>query len=135
MSSMLGSKWSIPPIPWDREDVWPDSCPTVTNYLFDAFESAFGIRPVDVSYSRFPDGVSARLMINQRLSIRHNVWAVDVMSILRRAGLDLSVVVLSTVSPVEIEEENGEVEAMMNAFRESLRRNQVTQTWIPATIG
>jgi len=122
MSNTHESRWNIPPIPWDREDVWLDSCPTVTNYLFDAFETAFAIRPVNARYSRFPDGVAVDLVIDKRLSIKHNVWAVEIMSRLRRSGLDLSVVVSSSVSPVEIEHENGEVEAMLRAFHESRQR-------------
>jgi len=127
MSNTHESRWNIPPIPWDREDVWLDSCPTVTNYLFDAFETAFGFRPVDAEYARYPDGVSVSLMIDRRLSFQHNVWAVEVMSKLRRSGMDLSVAVFSAISPVTIEHENGEVDALMRAFRESLKQSRPVQ--------
>jgi len=112
------SPWTIPPIPWDPEDVWLDSCPTVTNYLFDAFELAFGIRPVNAEYNRFPDGYYVSLIIDKRLSIYHNAWAVEMYSKLRRSGFDLSVSVYSTVLMVEIERDNGEFDAMMRTFRE-----------------
>ena len=121
MSNTSESPWTIPPIPWDLEDVWLGSCPTVTNYLFDAFEIAFGIRPIDAQYDRFPDGFSVSLIIDKRLSIKHHIWGSEMYSKLRRSGLDLSVAVDSTISPVDIERENGETEAMMRAFHEHMQ--------------
>ena len=124
MNNTEESPWTIPPIPWDPEDVWLGSCPTVTNYLFDAFRIAFGIRPIDAEYDRFPDGFSVRLIIDKRLSIKHHIWSSDMYTKLRRSGLDLSVTVYSTISPVRIEDENGETEALFRAFHESRKRRQ-----------
>ena len=87
--------WDMPPIPWDPEDVWLGACPAVTKYLMDAFETAFGERPVEVVYSRFPDGHWARLEIKGVLEIDHNVWGILMAKKLRRFGLDLEVVVHS----------------------------------------
>ena len=86
---------NFPPITWDPECVWAEYCPEVEKYLFDAFEAAFGIRPVQVMYSEYPDGVYASLVIDAELAVEHNAWAGGVASKMRRSGLKLSVVVRS----------------------------------------
>ena len=88
----IAETWeNLPPIPWDLEEVWLYSCPTVTDYLYDAFETAFGVRPVDAWYKRFPDGAYVQLQIDEKLISEHNMWGVLMSTKLRRAGLDLSV--------------------------------------------
>ena len=86
----------MPPIPWEPDEVWLGSCPIVTKYLLDAFEKAFGERPVEVDYAHFPDGHSARLQIQGKLEDDHNIWGMRMYSKLRRSGLDLAVVVRSS---------------------------------------
>ena len=81
----------IPPIPWDPEDVWLGDCPKVTNYLMDAFESAYGIRPVESWYSKFPDGWYAALRLDSIPTVMHHVWGDEISTKLRRSGLDLIV--------------------------------------------
>ena len=124
MNEMQECWQNIPPIPWDPEDVWLDSCPTVTNYLFDAFEGAFGKRPVDSWYSRFPDGVWVRLQIDGKLEDRHNYWGVLVSSKLRRSGLDLAVVVGTNSINSQDEREYEEMLAEVRARRERRRSLQ-----------
>ena len=81
----------IPPIPWDPEDVWLGECPTVTTYLFDAFESAFGMRPVESWYSKFPDGWYASIRLDRETVTNHDYWGALMSDKLRRSGLDLIV--------------------------------------------
>ena len=47
---------SIPPIPWDIENVCAHSCPSVTEYPVDAFEISFAEQPIDAIYSAVPRG-------------------------------------------------------------------------------
>ena len=91
MNYASGNWREIPPVPWDPGDVWLGACPTVTNYLMDSFEKAFGMRPVDVEYNRFPDGYYATLRIDGTLETDHNYWGMLVSSKLLRSGLDLAV--------------------------------------------
>jgi len=84
-----------PPIPWNPEDVWLDSCPAVSEYLMSAFEASFGARPVEATYSAYPDGVYACLIVDGKLMTKHNVWGSVIASKLRRSGLDLNVYVRS----------------------------------------
>ena len=91
-----------PPIPWDLEDVWLYSCPAVTEYLYDAFEGAFGVRPFDAEYRKFPGGAYVELQIDEELETEHNVWGIIVSTKLRRAGLDLSVSVRGRSSLAQV---------------------------------
>ena len=88
----IAETWeNLPPIPWDLEEVWLYSCPAVNEYLYDAFETAFGVRPFEARYRRFPDGAYVELLIDEDLISEHNVWGILMSTKLRRAGLDLSV--------------------------------------------
>jgi len=73
--------------------VLADSLSTLSKYLGDAFADVFGFRPTEVTYSSFPDGTFADLVIDGRLEVKHNVWGVLIGARLRHVGVDINVVV------------------------------------------
>ena len=66
----------IPPIPGEVVEAGSSRSPMLSEYLASAFEASFGIMPIEVSYSQFPDGLFACLVIGENFEILHNVWAV-----------------------------------------------------------
>jgi len=80
-------------IPWHRKEEVATSPTGLTKYLKDAFEAAFHLRPMEVSYSSFPDGLYACLLVETKLEVSHNVWGIIVASYLHSEGIDVTVYV------------------------------------------
>ena len=80
-------------VPWDIADMWPDSNEDVTKCLVEGFEEIFGIRPVDVEYCSYPDGLFAILLIHEEVVFPYNLWGLVIASRLRHAGVNISVAV------------------------------------------
>ena len=56
--------WDTLFVPRDIAKMWHDSQNYVSEFLMDAFEELFGIRPVDVEYRSFSDGIFANILID-----------------------------------------------------------------------
>jgi len=61
--------------------------------LLDEFAAAFGVRPTYITFSSFPDGEFACIVIDGVLEVKHNLWGIDIGFSLHCAGIDISVVV------------------------------------------
>jgi len=91
MSDATDAWRKLTPVPWERWETVEEGSPMLSTYLCDAFRDAFGFLPTDVTYSSFPDGVFAVLVIDRGLEDRHNVWGVLIGSMLRGYGIDINV--------------------------------------------
>ena len=92
MSNATRNLEDVLPVPWDLLEMIPYSLDYLSNYLLDAFEASFGLRPIEIVYASFPGDDFAGVLVEGRPTLDHSVWALQVSSRLRSVGIEITVV-------------------------------------------
>lgn len=101
---------AIPAVPPGFAEAVKVSRAALSEYLADAFERAFGVRPDEIFYESFPEGTFAGLLTDGRLGTEHNVWAVMISTALRDAGVNVNVFVRARSELEEAERQHRSAE-------------------------